>query len=319
LNTVSIIIVNWNTKDILEDCLNSLIEIEWERIETESEIIVVDNASFDSSAQMVKEKFPEVRLIENQSNPGFGAGVNQAAAVAKNDFLLISNADVIYNPSAIKEMIDCLKSDEKITAAAPALIGKDGKKQASAFKFPTLSRLTKEQLLSSRDFGEITERSSPENEPDIKKRKYIEVDWILGASFIIKTAAFHDVEGFSEGFFMYSEEIDLFYRIKKRGGKIAYLPHTTLLHLSKASTSKIYQEMILRQTLSAILFFEKNHGKMAGFIAKTIILMGQTARFCLFKALSLLSPRNAENKIKTDLYLFVLKGLLAPSPTKDRR
>jgi GT2 family glycosyltransferase len=315
---LSIIIVNWNTKDLLEDCLKSLIEIDWQSLHINSEIVVVDNASSDKSAEMVKKNFINVKLIENNFNTGFGKGANKAAKQATGTYYLISNADVVYSSSAIKCMISCLDSDSKITAVAPKLIGKDGKKQTSAFKFPTLKRLAFEQLLSLGNYGEISLKDEDSSKSDGLMNTFIEVDWVLGATFMIRAKDFLDMGEFKEKYFMYSEETDLFFRLKNRGGKIFYLPDVSVLHIGKGSSSQVSEKMLLQQTRSLIIYFEENHGKFSGLAAKIFIIIGQTTRFCLIKILSILFTRNQNYKTRAKIYLSLLKGLISSTSKLDK-
>ena len=301
---VSIIIVNWNTDNILASCLKSLFAIEWVNFGVNKEIFVVDNASEDASVEMVQKSFPEVNLIENKSNIGFGPAVNQASKIASGSIYLISNADVVYNSSAIGEMLYCLDSESTFLAAAPGLVDMNQNSEPSAFSFPNLYRLALEQLLSFGNYGEINLKKIKEpkkgnsDEQKSKRPRFIEVDWVLGACFMIKSEFFKILGGFCDKFYMYSEEIDLFFRLKKKGGKVFFLPDVSVIHVGRASTSLIADKMLIRQTLSTILFFSKNHGKLSGEIAKALIIIGQILRFCMFEFLSIISSGKKNYKKK---------------------
>ncbi|MBU1625988.1 glycosyltransferase, partial [bacterium] len=194
---LSIIIVNWNTRGILEECLISLNSIDWKDVGIGYEIIVVDNASEDNSVEMVKGNFPDVRVIACTTNIGFGPAVNKAVEIATGDFYLISNADVIYSVSPINGMLSCLHSDSTISAVAPKIVDRSGNKQPSSFKFPTLKRLAFEQFFSCGNFGEILPYDN-RSEKKINEIRYIDVDWVLGACFMIKSEVFREVKGFCE-------------------------------------------------------------------------------------------------------------------------
>jgi GT2 family glycosyltransferase len=304
---LSILIANWNTKEILAKCLESIYIAIKDLKELSIEIIVVDNGSNDGSQKMVKTDFPNVTLIENKKNVGFGGAINQAASVAKSPLLLVSNADVIYSKEAIKMMIETINSDKNYTIVAPKLVVNDSKIQPSAFRFPTLLRLALEQLFVIKDLGliKIDKKSS------LSGIDTIEVDWVLGASFMIRTDVYREVTGFCEEFFMYWEETDLCFRVKKKGFKIVILPDVKVVHIGRASTSQISDDMIVQQTMSLIHYFYKNHGSCYAKIARIIILLGQLSRLVFFKFISLITFNKSGYKKRVEIYKKLIKALLS--------
>jgi len=305
-----IIIVNWNTKALLANCLKSLLEIDWQSLKTSIDILVVDNASSDGSSVMVKESFPQITLIESDRNLGFGGGVNKAAGMNKAKYYLVSNADMVYSFSVIKTLLSCLESDISVSAVAPKLIGMDGKRQPSAFKFPSITRLFFEQFLSLGNFGEVKLKDDLSHEPEAHLTRTIEADWVLGAAFIIRSDDFHDINGFDEEYFMYSEETDLFFRLKGKGVRILYFLDVTALHIGRGSSSQVSEKMLIQQTKSLVLYFKKNKGRISGLIAFLIILIGQTGRVIVLKVLSLLLFWDKDYRERANIYSDLLKGLI---------
>ncbi len=217
----SIIIVNYNTKNLTKNCLNSIFA---NCKSINFEIIVVDNNSQDSSIEMLKKDFGDkIKLIANNENIGFGPANNQGAKIAKGKYLFFLNSDTIIKSDIFSAIKIFLNSNKDIGVISPKLLLADGSEQERAYgKFPTL-------------FSVIAEKFK---RPKIVKNKSLEVDWVSGAALIIRKDIFKRVSGFDEKFFMYFEDIDLCRRVKDFGYKIIVFSEIAVIHLGGKSLNK---------------------------------------------------------------------------------
>jgi GT2 family glycosyltransferase len=230
---LSIIILNYNTKKLLGNLLSSIFNSDLKNINLE--VIVVDNGSKDNSAGFVKKYFPKVKVIENKKNYGFSKGSNIGAKKAKGKYLLFLNSDTLVFKKTIKKMLGFLDKKTSAAAATCFLKMENGRIDPASHRgFPTpwaaLSYfLGLEKLFSnSRFFGQYHKTWK-----NLKKTHQIDV--ISGAFFMIRRKIFDSLAGFDEDYFMYGEDIDLCYRLHKKGEKIYFYPHTKAVHLKKRS------------------------------------------------------------------------------------
>jgi len=266
---LSIIIVNWNTKDYLEQCLASI----YENIkEITFEIIVVDNASSDSSVQMVREKFTAVILIENKENLGYGAANNQGIKKSRGKYILILNPDTIIVPNSLQKLATFLERNPKVGVVGPKILNPDSSIQFECARdFPTplteffvLSTLYK-RFPKSKIFGKYL--ISYWNHNDER-----EVNLLSGSCALFRKEVFEEVGLFDEGFFMYTEETDLFYRIKRHGWKVYFLPSSQIIHLWGKSTEQLPYKMAVEARKSMELFFKKHYGLRAVFVHRVAVI-----------------------------------------------
>ncbi len=261
---LSIIIVSWNTRDLLDACLASV-----ERELTSSfggldhgQVFVVDNASADGSAQMVAEKYTWVKLIANADNKGFAAANNQAFALSGGDFVLMLNPDTEVKSGALKTLIDFFASHPQAAVVAPQLLNSDGSVQRSCRQFPTFVGMLYELIGLSRLFP----ASSPRG---IKFREYKMLDWNHdderqvdqpeGACLMIKRAVLEQVGTLDEGFFMLFEEVDWCYRVKKAGFEIWFTPRAQVVHHYGQSIKQVKVAMILSSHRGLYRFWHKHY------------------------------------------------------------
>jgi len=252
---LSILIVNWNTKDALADCLRALPEAV---ASVPAETIVVDNGSSDGSPEMVRAQFPWVRLIENGENAGFVRATNQAIAESRGDYLLLLNSDAIATPNSLARMVSFMRHHPDSGAVAPKLVNPDGSFQASYARFPTLfSESLSAFGLNRRLWG--PHHPSPPPRPDEIPHP---VDWAPGACLLLRRSAVEAVGPLDEGFWMYSEDTDLCYRIHRAGWKVYYLPDVEIVHLGGASSRQCRPESVARLYGSKLRFFRRHYGPL---------------------------------------------------------
>jgi len=251
---LTVAIVNWNTRDLLHQCLESMYAT-MKGIEVE--VIVVDNASSDGSADMVRESYPQVRLIENTENVGFARANNQAYRLSRGTRILLLNPDTILHDGAVAQLMETMDRDESCAVVAPKLLWSDGRVQPSAGVFPTLlSELCDALYLNMLLGGRYSACFRLPKGDGVQM-----VDWASGACLLARRSALGDPDRvFDERYFMFSEETDLCKGLRGRGWGVCYDPRAVVTHLGSASTSKARREMFTRIYQSKFTYFLKQHG-----------------------------------------------------------
>ena len=280
---VSIIIVSYNTRDLVLQCIASVIEcmeqvtaggrlsVDARAISRGYEIIVVDNASTDSSAATILRRFPEVRLIANDFNRGFAAANNQAIAVSQGRFLFFLNPDTLVRQNAITELMRFLNRYPRVGVATGKLINPDGSLQHSAFHFPSLWM----ELLDHFPFSQRLVNSALNGRYSrLDYRRPFEIDHPLGACMMVRREVVGRVGAFSEDFFLYCEEIDWCMRIKQDGWRIFYLPQAVVVHYGGQSTRQEPERSFLELWRSRLILFRKHYNPFYRVLAKLIMALG---------------------------------------------
>lgn len=293
---LSIIIVNYNVKEFLKNLLYS---IKKAAQNFSTEIIVVDNASDDGSVEMIKEKFPEVILIENKSNVGFGKANNQGLKIAKGRFILLINPDTLVAEDTFQKMIEFFDSHLDVGMAGCKILNPDGTLQLACRRsFPgPWTAFTKVTGLSS--LFPKSKLFARYNLTYLDENQTYEVDAISGSFMMLRKEVYDKVGGFDEQFFMYGEDLDLCYRIQKAGYKIFYVHTTQIIHYKGESTKRssldetkiFYQAMHLfvKKHLSSsllvefILRFAIAIRTLLAFVGKSkLIILGVILDFVVF-------------------------------------
>ncbi len=252
--TLSIIIVNWNTRDLLRACLHSL-----PLTDPATEIIVVDSASADGSADMVRAEFPTVTLIASPDNLGYSRGNNVGLARSQGEFVFILNPDTQVAPHALPCLLDALRAEPQVGVVGPLLRYPDGRVQASRRRFPTLLTLFLEStwaqgLAPRAALDYFYARDLPPDQP-------AEVDWLVGAALLVRRAAYAQVGGFDESFFMYSEELDWCRRFKQAGWRVRHVPTAEVMHFEGRASAQVPAATHIRFNASKVRYAEKYHGR----------------------------------------------------------
>lgn len=261
---VSVVIVSFNTRDVLRECLEALArESEGLRVQT----LVVDNGSKDGSIEMLQADFPAVELIVSPENLGFGRANNLAFEQARGRYLVLLNSDAFLTPGSLRLSVEHMDTDSRIGLGGGRLIGRDGGSQPSARRFPTLvtdtfvysglaSRYPRSRLFGSYDrtWADLAQAA--------------EVDWVPGAYSIIRAEALTAAQPFDPRFFLYYEEVDLCRRIKAAGYTIWYWPDVVVIHIGGESSrqlktldmSRSGAQLTLWRMRSTLLYYRKHHG-----------------------------------------------------------
>lgn len=314
---LSIVIVNWNTKKILYDCLNSVYSA---TKEIKFEIIVIDNASNDGSVEMVKSEFPDVRLITNFENRGFAAANNQGMSIAKGRYILLLNSDTIVSDQAINKVMAFADSHKDVGIAGCRVLNPDKSLQLTCFKFPSVLNM----LLScsylykifphNKFFGR--ERMTWWLRDDIRQ-----VDVVTGCFMLARHKAIDEIGLMDEKYFMYGEETDWCYRFKKAGWKVMFTPDAQIIHLGGQSSSKVQIEMIIQLRLSILHFMRMHYSWLQHKIACILVILFFMVRLPFWLPISIYGVEHRKlAKAKTIAYL---KGIgrvcLSLSPIFARR
>ncbi|HEU4414450.1 MAG TPA: glycosyltransferase family 2 protein [Candidatus Angelobacter sp.] len=270
---VSVVIVSFNTRALLRDCLNAL---KAETREISSEVFVVDNNSSDGSADMVAAEFPEAHLIRSSVNLGFAAANNRAFPRCTGKYVLLLNSDAFLHSGALLRAIDHMEQQPSVGLGGAKLVGRDGSWQPSARMFPSVLNeflsLTglSARFAKSRVFGRQDRTWADQLTP-------CAVDWVPGAFAIIRRDVLEQIGYFDEAFFLYYEEVDLCRRIKQAGYKVWYWPDIEVVHLGGESSktmqtlsmSKSGAQLTLWRMRSELIYYRKHLGSSA-WMVKTL-------------------------------------------------
>jgi len=276
---LGIVIVNWNTRDLLRDCLQSLAAAQGKFTH---HVVVVDNASTDGSADMVRQEFPTVTVIANPTNDGFGAanntgfralGFQQGGGETAPRYALALNPDTVLPPDALAEMIAYMDADPEIGAAGPKLVMLDGKLDLACRRsFPT-PKISLYRMLGLSKLFPASRRFGRYNltylDPDIET----EVDSVVGAFMMVRRECIQRVGLFDEIFWMYGEDLDWAYRIKQAGWKVMYNPRVKVTHVKRAASrqSRRAQHEFYRAML---IFYRKHYRATTPWWLHSLILTG---------------------------------------------
>lgn len=280
---LSIVIVSYNTKQVTEDCVES-INRSLINTKIKYEIIVVDNNSLDGSAEALQKiaqnKANKLSYFQTGSNLGFGKGNNFGVKKANGKYILFLNSDTIILNRSIEKLYDFyVKNEKQIHFLGPKLLNADLTPQTSACRFFSLPVVFAALLLKG-DYWNLT-RSSPD--------KFCQVDWVTGACILTTKKHFQQLGGFDENIFMYMEEVDLLYRAKKINLNTFYYPESQIIHLGSASSNGRTYPIL--QVYKGFLFFYKKHYSIFHLLILHVILKLKALFACFI------------GKIKGDQYL----------------
>jgi GT2 family glycosyltransferase len=296
---VSIVIVNYNVKDLLLKCIHSLVTYVSPSLALE--IMVVDNASSDGSIPQVKQQFPEVICIENNTNIGFPKANNQAFAMAKGKYILMLNPDTELFDNSLVSMVHYLAAHPEITAIAPGLLNTDGSHQKSVWRFPYLSSVVFEMFY-------VKSLVKHKHYEDMDFTKPFVADSVSGAAILFRTELLAEIGMLNERMF-WIEDVDFCYRIHQNGGKLMYFPAAKMLHHIGQSAKKNYNISISNQVFNKIKYFREHHpgGPAVGvtFFSFLHVLM----KLFLF---GLLSPLHVMYRRKARAYAYTLPKVFFP-------
>jgi N-acetylglucosaminyl-diphospho-decaprenol L-rhamnosyltransferase len=312
---LSVIIVNWNVRDLLQRALAS-VSASWDG-KPGLEIIVVDNASHDESVAMLHAGFPEVVVIANTENRGFTGGNNQGLAAATGDFLLLLNPDTEIVDDALPRMVKYLQAHPDVGMVGPQLLNPDGSMQSSRRHFPTLPVLFLESTWLERLAPrELLRHYYAQEEPDSAIQ---DVDWITGAAMLTRREAFAQVGGMDEGFFMYSEEMDWCRRIREAGWRVVYFPEAHVVHHEGKSSEQVIPARHIYFQSSKVRYTRKYHGNIVAEILRIWLLSQYVWQIGIEGAKWIIGHRRPLRVARIAAYRQVLKSKLRMGESASER
>ena len=287
---LSIVIVSWNTRDTLADCLTSIFQ---HTQMLNFEVIVVDNASADRTVEMLKSDFPQVKVITNDSNRGFGRACNQGMQASEGRLILLFNSDAFVRDDVIVGMADYMQSRSEVSMASCQLQYPDGRIQHCAYRSLSIWRSLFEdfwvyKLVPSSTRDEILLGGYWKNDREI------EVDWLAGAFMMLRREVFEGTGGFSEDFFMYGEDSEWCTRIRRTGRKIFYNPLGVVYHVGSVSSDLEWteKERLRRCHLGGLRAYAKLNGSLRGFFYHLARFAGALMRFAVYSTIAAFTTGN---------------------------
>lgn len=286
---LSIIIVNYNTKELLKQTIESVIQTIGQTIKYE--IIVSDNGSKDGSNEMMKSCFPQIKLIENNANLGFSKANNVAIKEARGRYILLLNSDTVVKDDCLQKSVAYMDKHGEIGVLGCRVVLPNGildhackrgypTPEASLYYILKLNKL----FPSSKKFGAYALDYLPDNEIN-------EVDSLVGAFMMVRKEAIDKVGLLDEDFFMYGEDIDWCYRIKEAGYKVIYYPEAEIIHYKGASSKKKRLKTIYEFHRAMILFYNKHYIHKYNFLVTFLVYIGISLKLILTLFINLFRKR----------------------------
>lgn len=292
---LGIVILNYNTRDLLRDCLHSLAATRG----VQYEIIVVDNASQDGSAEMMRTEFPEIRLICSRENGGYAYGNNLGlreflARATPPRALLLLNTDTVVPPDALCGLMHFMDAHPEAGIVGPKLVRADGSLDLACRRsFPT-PQVSFYRMLGLSKLFPRSRRFARYNLTFLDENETAEVDSVVGACMLIRTQALQQAGLLDETFFMYGEDLDLALRIKQCGWKVYYYPGVTILHYKRES-SKQSKKAQVEFYRAMYIFYQKHYRRTTPFWLHWLVLSGIALKGGIALVPELVRRRRAHN------------------------
>jgi len=311
MTAVSVIIVNWNGKEVLVECLRSLAR-EAKGVEN-LQIIVVDNASNDGSLEAVACEFPSVKTLSNKHNVGFAKANNIGLRCASGEYVCLINSDIVVKPGCLKAMCDYMEEHTSVGLLGPQILNSSGTLQPSCKRFPTLWNTFCRALALDSLFGRLSFFSgylmSSFAHDEIRS-----VDILSGCFFMARREALNEVGFLDERFFIYAEDKDWCKRFWEEGWEVIYFPYGQAIHHGGKSSSKAPLRFFLEMQRAQLQYFRKHHNKLELATFYLLLLLHQLVRIVpnLFRSII---PHSGRNKVvlKMKTHAAAILWLLHPS------
>lgn len=308
---LSIVIVSWNARDYLDQCLRS---IQTTALDVAPEVIVVDNASTDGSPGLVEQRFPEVKLVRSPENLGFAKGNNLGLKLATGDYLCLINSDVVLLEGCLQKLLGFMDANPRVGMAGPRILNADRTFQAVAGRMPTLITELAEALFLDRILlvntlfpgALLKERDLVRTRP---------VDILYGCFWVVRRQALQVVGGLDETYFMYSEDVDWCRRFNRAGWQVVYFPECQAIHYGGASSTREPSRFYVELKKARLLYWQKHHGVLVRRLGAGVIFV-----HCLLRLLGwgivylTIANRLAVSRRMQAQYLATLRWLLSRRP-----
>ena len=258
MSKVSVIIVSWNAKVYMRECLASIRQTVAGCV---GEVIVVDNASADGSPDMVRAEFPEVRLIEAGANLGFARANNLAMRDARYEYLALVNSDVVVRGGCFQQLVRFMEDHENAGLAGPRIVGKDGHLQGSCRLLPTVWNNICRTVAVDRVFPGVPFLSGHEMR-HFRHDVQVEAEVLSGCFWMARRSAVDEVGGLDERFFFYMEDVDWCRRFHEKGWKVFFVPEAVAVHHGGASTANAPLKYVIQYHRANLMYWDKYYGML---------------------------------------------------------
>lgn len=258
---MSIVLVCWNNRSYLDPCLRSLYKA---GLKSTFDVVVVDNGSTDGSQQMLAEKYPHVKLLQNDCNVGLSKASNQGIQATSGRYVLLLNNDTIVNGSALDMLVELLDTYPEAAAAGGKLLNPDGSFQSGYAPFSTLG----EELLIATHIGELLWPGYPSYGDSSTVEA---IGWLSSACLLLRRSALDQVGLLDESYFIYGDEADLQYRLHKAGWKVFYLPISKIIHFGGRSMDRWKRRKMVYR--GKMLFYKKNYGFLKTLLLRVMLFV----------------------------------------------
>ena len=293
---VSIVLVCWNNKAYLDPCLKSLYE---GGLKSSFDVIVVDNGSTDGSQHMLAEKYPDVKLIQNEENVGLGKASNQGIETTNGRHVLLLNNDTLVNGPALDMLVGFLDTHPEAGAVGGKLLNPDGSFQSGYAPFSTLL----EEFLIVTHIGEMLWAGYPSHGDSNEIKS---TGWLSSACLLVRRNALDQVGLLDESYFIYGDEADLQYRLNKAGWKGYFLPLSTIIHFGGRSMDRWKRRKMVYR--GKMLFYKKNYGFISALVLRMLFLVMSFLKMLVWCIGFLIPSRNdqAKKELRSNLDVMVL-------------
>lgn len=282
---LSIIIVNYNTKTLTLECIESVYN---SKLNYQFEIIVTDNNSSDGSVQAIIESFPNVKVIENKKNVGFSKANNQAIAASKGRYVLLLNSDTIVNETTLSTMVKFMDKQQDAGATGCKVVLPDGSLDKACHRgFPTPEASFYYMTGLAKKFPNSPKYNSY-HKSYLNMNETHEIDCLVGAFMIVRRETIDEIGMLDEEFFMYGEDIDWCYRIKEAGWNIYYVPHVSIVHYKGASSRKKPYKIVYEFHRAMYLFHKKHFAKKYNVFINLLVYIGILLKLSISLVLNIL-------------------------------
>lgn len=227
---LSIVLLTWNSKSFIQDCLDSLLS----QIPSDGEIIIIDNGSTDGSKELIRQQYPDALLIENDENRGVGPARNQGLRIAKGEYILVLDIDTIVQPGGIQALVQGMEEHQEVGLSGAKLVGPDGELQYTCRNFPTVWSKLYRQLSSSLQDRFLADEELRDWDHSIPRY----VGYVIGACQMIRRRAMEEVGFYDERIFYGPEDVDYCLRMWQSGWRVLYNPEVVIVHLERRITRK---------------------------------------------------------------------------------
>ena len=307
---LSIIIVNWNVRDLLDRCLASICASKVGH--RQIEVIVVDSGSADGSVDMIREQYPQVNLLALRENIGFTRGNNLGLAQAAGNYLLLLNPDTELSEDALALLLDYMLANPHVGIIGPHTLNTDGSHQSTRRRFPTLVTGFLESTWLAGFAPASVERDY--RLLDTVDDDIMDVDWVQGSALLLRREVYAEIGGLDEGFVMYSEELDFCKRAKSVGWRVVYHGDAKIRHHGGKSSEQASARKQIHFQTSKLRYFRKHHGYSAYAFLRAILLLQFSWQLALEAVKSALGHKREMRVERVRVYWQVLRSGLKAKP-----